>query len=190
MNARLPYVRKRDEAVIDACVLANVVVADLLLKLARWTRRFAPLWSALILAEVERTLTRKFGWAVEEVRSRLTAMNRVFPDALISGFESLIEQCTNHVNDRHVLVCAIFAKAPVIVTFNLRDFKPEHLSPWGIRAEHPQDYLIALYKIAPKELREQLQSTATKRNMTEREFLLFLARDLPDFSAAFLGEQS
>ncbi len=34
------------------------------------------------------------------------------------------------------LAAAVHCKAPIIVTFNLRHFRPEHLDPWGVRAVH------------------------------------------------------
>ena len=40
---------------IDACVLANQGVCDLLLRLAESPRLFVPYWSSAILAEVRRT---------------------------------------------------------------------------------------------------------------------------------------
>ena len=36
--------------------------------------------------------------------------------------------------NRHVAAAAVHGEAPIIVTFNLRHFRPEHLEPWGIRA--------------------------------------------------------
>jgi len=44
------------------------------------------------------------------------------------------------------LAAAVHCKAPIIVTFNLRHFRPEHLDPWGVRAVHPQSFLIHLFR--------------------------------------------
>ena len=49
MNADFPVV-------LDACVLANQRVTDLLLRLAETPRLYVPKWSAKIPAETDRTL--------------------------------------------------------------------------------------------------------------------------------------
>ena len=50
------------DVLIDACVLANHGVCDLLLSLAERPRLFVPHWTAKILREVERTHREKLGW--------------------------------------------------------------------------------------------------------------------------------
>jgi hypothetical protein len=60
-----------------------------------------------------------------------------FSDAWISGYESLIPRMTNDEKDRHVSAAAVHGGAPIILTLNLRHFRPEHLSAWGVRALHP-----------------------------------------------------
>jgi len=34
---------------------------------------------------------------------------------------------TNDEKDRHVAAAAVYGEAPIILTFNLRHFRPEHL---------------------------------------------------------------
>jgi hypothetical protein len=36
---------------------------------------------------------------------------------------------TNDEKDRHVVAAAVYGESPIIVTFNLRHFRPEHLEP-------------------------------------------------------------
>ncbi len=55
MNADFPVV-------LDACVLANQRVTDLLLRLSETPRLFLPKWSGRILDEVDKTLVEKLGW--------------------------------------------------------------------------------------------------------------------------------
>jgi hypothetical protein len=64
---------------------------------------------------------------------------------MVTGYERLINHCTNEPKDRHVLACAIHSQAEVILTFNLRHFQEEALSEWKISARHPQDYLLTLF---------------------------------------------
>ncbi|MEV4288812.1 hypothetical protein AB0K40_25170 [Nonomuraea bangladeshensis] len=45
-------------------------------------------------------------------------------------------------DDRHVLAAAIKVGAGVIVTSNLRDFPAEHLAPWNIEAQSPDDFVL------------------------------------------------
>ena len=53
---------------LDACVLANVGVCDLYLRLAETPRLYLPRWSATILEEVKRT--------------QMTKLKRPFPEEL------------------------------------------------------------------------------------------------------------
>jgi hypothetical protein len=46
---------------LDACVLANIAVCDLLLRLAERPRQYLPKWSDEVLAETRRTQER-LGW--------------------------------------------------------------------------------------------------------------------------------
>ena len=52
-------------------------------------------------------------------------------------------------DDRHVLAAAIAAQVSVIVTFNLSDFPQAALLPYGVRALHPDAFLIELLDAAP-----------------------------------------
>ena len=49
---------------LDACVLANFGVCDLLLRLSERPRLIVPHWSAEVLAETHRTQVDKLGWPV------------------------------------------------------------------------------------------------------------------------------
>ncbi|AGY56406.1 hypothetical protein GKIL_0159 [Gloeobacter kilaueensis JS1] len=48
-----------------------------------------------------------------------------------------------------MLAAAIRCNADVIVTFNLKDFPEESLTPHGIEAEHPDDFLCYLLDLDP-----------------------------------------
>jgi hypothetical protein len=71
-------------------------------------------------------------------------------DAVVSGYEDLIPGL--HLpdpNDRHVLAAAIRGRAGVIVTANVRDFPAETLAPFGIEAQHPDEFILHLLDLAP-----------------------------------------
>gem|GEM_PF-1114698 len=131
----------------DANLLAKIWIADLFLKIAENTGWVEPVWTEQILEETYRaqTVRVKHPWSENSSRYFLSELRRSFPASMVSGHEKWISQCTNDEGDRHVLACAIRAKAVIILTYNERHFRPEHLEPWGIRQMHPQDYLEALF---------------------------------------------
>lgn len=52
-------------------------------------------------------------------------------------------------DDRHVLAAAICGHADAIVTFNLADFPPAALAPFGVEALHPDDFLLNQLDLDP-----------------------------------------
>src|SRR5690606_25323142 len=124
------------------CVLANIGVCDLLLRLAEKPRQFLPVWSAEVLREVYRVHTSTLGWPERLAESLQHVLRENFPEAFSADYEHLIPALENDPKDRHVLAAAIKAGASVILTFSLKDFPPEALEPWKVTAVHPQDYLL------------------------------------------------
>ena len=77
-------------------------------------------------------------------------MRNVVKDCLVSGYESLIGGLSlPDPDDRHVLAAAILCGADTIVTFNLRDFPEDALKPYGIEAQHPDEFLTYQLDLAP-----------------------------------------
>lgn len=101
---------------------------------------------------------------------------------MVAGFEPLEALLTNHPGDRHVLAAAIRGRAEVIVTFNLRHFRPADLAPWGVSACHPADYLVTLHGMDPGGVVGRLTDIARCRQTTPAEVLGRLARTLPAFA--------
>lgn len=176
--------------VIDACVLANYGVCDLLLRLAESPRLFLPRWSSEILGEVNNVHLHKLKrpWPDELARSWQRAVHEAFPEALVDDYAHLIEHLDNDPKDRHVLATAIRSGASVIITFNLKDFRKEALEPWQIEACHPQDYLITLYSMAPQVVLHKLTQIAEKRNKELVELLLHLGKSLPNFVSHLIDD--
>lgn len=137
-------------AVYDACVLYPAPLRDLLLHLAltdlfraRWTERIHDEWIRSVLAD-RADLT-----AAQLARTR-ALMDSAVPDALINGYEGLIAHVTlPDADDRHVLAAAIRAHAGVIVTYNIKDFPPDQLHPYGIEAQHPDEFVMHLLDLSP-----------------------------------------
>lgn len=76
-------------------------------------------------------------------------MNSHVRDCIVEGFEVLIDSLElPDPDDRHVLAAAIKGRADLIVTSNLRDFPAEALSPWGIEAQHPDEFLTHQFHLS------------------------------------------
>lgn len=85
---------------------------------------------------------------VERIRDLMNAHVR---DCLVTDYEELIPAITlPDPHDRHVLAAAIRARADIIVTLNLADFPAATLKTYGIEAQHPDDFIIHLFEIAPE----------------------------------------
>jgi hypothetical protein len=76
----------RYTAVLDACVLVPIALADTLLRVAE-KGLYRPLWSDRILAEAQEA-TEEIHPGID-VSKRFTSMREAFGDALVSGGEEL-----------------------------------------------------------------------------------------------------
>jgi predicted nucleic acid-binding protein len=174
--------------VLDACVLANGRLCDLYLKLAEPPRLYLPLWSDEILREVRRVQTEKLKrpYPPELADYWREEVDRSFPESCVKGWEQFLPLAGNDERDRHVLAAAIQANATVIVTFNIRDFPCEALSPHGIEAQEPQDHLLTLWSINPAVVTAKLSLMADERGEDLEDLLIHLGRSVPRFSSIVL----
>src|SRR5216117_1828109 len=77
-------------------------------------------------------------------------MDKSAVDALVTGYEDLIPGLQlPDPDDRHVPAAAIRGHADVIVTINLRDFPSDTVAPFGIEAQHPDEFILHLLDLAP-----------------------------------------
>lgn len=136
--------------VYDACVLYPAPLRDFLMWLGL-SGRFRARWTAQIHEEWKRNLLANrpdLTW--EQVNRTSARMDRAIPDALVTGYEPLIAGLVlPDVDDRHVLAAAIRCQASVIVTFNRKDFPVEVLAPFGIEAQHPDEFIDNLFDLDP-----------------------------------------
>lgn len=174
MNADFPVI-------LDACVLANQRVTDLLLRLAETPRLYLPYWSDRILDETDRTL-EKLGWPADLIPHRREQITTHFPESLIEGFEPIESCVTNDPKDRHVLAAAIRGKCEVIVTFNLKDFPAESLEPWQIEAHHPSKFLASLYSINQGFVVQRLHEIGANLGKPVQQVIEQLAEPVPAFA--------
>ena len=144
-------------AVLDANVLFPFSLRDTLLRLAEPEPApapaplYIPLWSDRILEEMVRNLVED-GRMDQERADRLASLMRsAFEEASVSdeAIAALEESMTNDPGDRHVLAAAVAGGAEAIITFNLDHFPPEACEPFGVEATHPDEFLIAMYELAP-----------------------------------------
>lgn len=130
-------------ALYDANVLYPAPLRDLLMRLAM-TGLIRAKWSEDIHAEWTRNLmANRPDIRPKHVERIKYLMNEHARDALVEGYQQLIPALHGlpDPNDRHVLAAAIVGHADVIVTFNLNDFPPSVLTPFGIEAQHPDEFI-------------------------------------------------
>lgn len=132
-------------ALYDACVLYPAPLRDLLMRLAL-TELFRAKWTDQIHDEwIQNLLTKRPDIKRAQLERTRQLMNSCVADSLVTGYEDLIPALTlPDPSDRHVFAAAIRGHADVIVTFNLSDFPSTRLEPYGIEAQHPDEFLCHL----------------------------------------------
>ena len=141
----------RYTAILDACVLYPATLRDLLLSLAR-DGLYHARWSERIQDEWVRSLLKRRPDLEEAALRRTCAlMAQAVPDSVVQGWQHIEPGLTGRpdADDRHVLAAAICGHADAIVTFNLADFPAEALAPFGVEAQHPDDFLLNQLDLNP-----------------------------------------
>ena len=167
--------------VLDACVLADFIISDLLLRMAEEPALILPRWSEEIFAEVRHT-HRKLGWEDSIAESWQESVRDAFPEAFFDAPKVVVSRLTNHRKDRHVLGTAIISRAETIVTYNLRDFRPVALEPWGVVAVPPDDFLCQLYEIHPDLVAWKVMDMAKRHTL--KGLIVKIRRTAPKFAEA------
>jgi predicted nucleic acid-binding protein len=151
------------------------------LRLAEPPELYVALWSNEIFLEVKRTLEGQIGLPADKTAYLERELRRHFPEAWVTGYESLVGKMSNDPKDRHVLAAAAYARAGRIVTFNKRHFPPQTASPWGVEAAGPSAFLESLYRRAPDAVVERLRQQAANLGRTMEAQLTVLGRAVPSF---------
>ncbi|MCH9808232.1 MAG: PIN domain-containing protein [Alphaproteobacteria bacterium] len=162
-------------ALLDANVIYSIPVTDLVLELAS-TGLFRARWSDAIHDEWVRNVAQdRPDLSKAQINARREAMDRAIPQALVTGYHDVIGDLNlPDSNDRHVLAAAIVGRADVIVTFNLKDFPIDALAPYGIEAQHPDEFLNfqrTLDEPLFLECVKQIRSRLSKPNYTPEAFI-------------------
>lgn len=129
----------------DACVLYPAALRDLLVRVGH-AGLVQARWSGAVLDECFNAIRRErpevSAAALQRTRRLMCAAVR---DCLVEEFEGLIEELSlPDPGDRHVLAAAIRGGAQTIVTWNLKDFPSESLSPFGILTQGPDEFILHL----------------------------------------------
>ena len=134
----------RYTAVLDACVLFPVAVADSLMSVAA-TGLFAAKWTTRIEEEWISALERERPDLKGKLFYRRDQMRVAVPDWEIraSAWEPLMAAVElPDADDRHVLAAAIAGHADCVVTSNLKHFPNDVLGKYSLHALHPDDFLV------------------------------------------------
>lgn len=93
---------------------------------------------------------------------RFAAMNTFDPAALAEPPPALVSAMSNDHGDRHVLALAMHVGAPVVVTYNLQHFLPQHCEPHRVEAQHPDVFLEHLTDSSSHTVREVIRGIASR----------------------------
>lgn len=136
-------------AVLDANVLFPTILREILTDLAQ-AGLYEARWSDRILGEWTRAAAR-LGPEAQQVAGAEVALLRLrFPDALVPGDGmAAIDLDFPDPADRHVVEAALACRARIVVTANLRDFPQRLMAGLGLRAVHPDAFLLDLHGDRP-----------------------------------------
>jgi predicted nucleic acid-binding protein len=175
--------------VCDANIFYAIVTTDLILSLGvaelfrpRWTNQIHDEWMRNLLANRPNLDPTK-------IERRRQQMDEAIDDCLVEGYEYLVPELNlpDH-DDCHVLAAAIHVQAQVILTYNQRHFPQQGLAPYGITAQHPDDFWAALverFSQAVCETLEAMRARKTRPPLSRAEILRTLEhQQLPKFVAA------
>lgn len=127
-------------ALLDACVIFPFSLSNILLE-AAYKGLYRVHFSNKILDEAIRNRVKRGKMNQAAGDNFRAALIRGFSHALVEAPADLEDKMENHPGDRHVLASAVYAKADVIVTSNLKHFPASSLCPWNIEVMHPDEFL-------------------------------------------------
>ncbi|MBS0494311.1 MAG: PIN domain-containing protein [Proteobacteria bacterium] len=154
----------RYTALLDACVLHPMAMADALMSLAS-TGLFAAKWTREIEAEWMTSLEERRPDLKGRLDYRRDQMRGAVPDWEVE--ESAWRKLEHGLalpdpGDVHVLAAALAGHADCIVTANLRDFPANLMDPLGIEIIHPDQFVVAQWDL------DQLTAVAAFKRMRAR----------------------
>ncbi|MDT3441991.1 MULTISPECIES: putative toxin-antitoxin system toxin component, PIN family [unclassified Pseudofrankia] len=150
--------------VYDANVLYPNTLRDLLIRIAQ-SGLVQAKWTSQILDEMVTALRRNRPDIPPTRLDRLRdLMNAAVRDALVSGYEPLIDGLKlPDPDDRHVLAAAVKTGAQVIVTRNLKHFPAPDLEPWNIDAQSPDAFVLNQIGVKGRAVAASIRQIADSR---------------------------
>ena len=105
---------------------------------------FKARWSATINDEWTRNLLKNNTQLDStKVQRTVQLMSDAVRDWEVTSFQDLVSSVSlPDENDRHVLAAAVKANADAIITLNIKHFPESSLSPHGVEALHPDDFVL------------------------------------------------
>lgn len=154
----------RYTALLDACVLYPMAMADALMSLAT-AGLFAAKWTTRIEAEWICSLEENRPDLQGRLDYRREQMREAVPDWEVD--EQAWTICARGLelpdpDDVHVLAAALAGHADCIVTANLKDFPAEVVAQLGIEVIHPDQFIVAQWDL------DQLVAVAAFKRMRAR----------------------
>ncbi|TJZ83705.1 RSP_2648 family PIN domain-containing protein [Paracoccus hibiscisoli] len=137
-------------AVLDANVLFPTILREILTDLAQ-PGLYDALWSDRILEEWHRAAARIGPDAASVAGAEIALLRLRFPQAVQpDDGQRAIDLDFPDPADRHVVEAALAGGASLIITANLRDFPQRMMAGLGLRATHPDAFLLDLHRIDPQ----------------------------------------
>ncbi|MEE2861905.1 MAG: PIN domain-containing protein [Pseudomonadota bacterium] len=131
-------------AVLDANVLFPTILREILTDLTAAGLSDA-VWSDRIIEEWRRAAAQLSPEQEAVAGAEIAMLRRRFPQAAVrSDGQAAIDLPFPDPADRHVVEAALAAGAELIVTANLRDFPQRLMAGIGLRAIHPDAFLLDL----------------------------------------------
>lgn len=136
-------------ALLDANVLYPTVLREVLADVAA-AGLYVPIWSPRILEEWRHVAARQGPDVAAVAGVEIALLAERFPAASVSdqGSRSAGLDLPDPA-DAHVIEAALNGGAELIVTANLRDFPRPQMAAVGLRAVHPDPFLLDLFAHHP-----------------------------------------
>lgn len=175
-------------AALDANVLFPTILREILMDVAA-VGLFQPVWSPRILAEWRHAAARLGPDQDAVAGAEIALLRDRFPNAAKpDDGDRAIDLDLPDPADRHVIEAALAGDATYIVTANLRDFPQRAMAPLGLRAIHPDAFLLDLHACdasvvaaavdAARDKAERMGGRMSVADMLKRSRLPRLARAL------------
>lgn len=159
----------RCTALLDACVLYPLAIADALMSVAA-AGSFSARWTTYIEREWVSALERARPELVGRLDFRRECMREACQDWEVpkAAWEPLVASLVlPDPDDRHVLAAAIAGHADYIVTLNLRDFPQAAAAKFGIDVVDPDTFLLNQWVLEPEVAAAAFQAMRERRRRPE-----------------------